>query len=130
MKLIRTILGKMILFYDATFTPRVLVQREKAEQISLNAKTKNWALYHLETCPFCVKVRRQLKRYAVEIPMKDVGQDPEAQKELMEGGKQDMVPCLRYVDLFGKTQWMYESSDINEFIESLTWMPNVEAQVK
>ena len=116
MNIIRAILGKIILFYDATFTPKPLVERKPAEQAALNEKTKNWTIYQLETCPFCVKVRRQMKRLQIRIPFKDVGSSPEAQKELMEGGKQDMVPCLRYVDANGAVRWMYESSDINQFL--------------
>jgi len=120
MKIIRVILGKIILFYDAAFTPKPLLQRTPSDQALLNEKTKNWAIYQLETCPFCVKVRRQMKRLLIQIPFKNVDQDPNAQKELMEGGKQDMVPCLRYVDANGVVRWMYESSDINEFLGKLT----------
>ena len=119
MKIIRAILGKMILFYDATFPPKVIVRRSPLEQLSLNAKTKMWTLYQIETCPFCVKVRRQMKRLAIEIPLKDVVKNQIAHQELMEGGKQDMAPCLNYIDLLGNTKWMYESSDINEFLKTL-----------
>jgi len=128
MKMIRTILSKLILFFDATFTPKVVVQRTLIEQTSMNAKTKNWTIYQLEGCPFCVKVRRQMKRLALEIPLKNVT-DSESHRELMMGGKQDMVPCLRYVDLNGNTQWMYESSDINEFLTTLSRMPLLEAKL-
>lgn len=119
MKIIRTILGKLILFLDATFTPAPIIKRDSMAQSALNEKTKTWILYQLQTCPFCVKVRRQMKRLAVDIPLKDVGKYPQAQKELMEGGKIDQVPCLRYFDESGKVQWMYESSDINEFLAKI-----------
>ena len=119
MKIIRAILGKIILFYDATFTPKPTVERAPAEQAALNEKTKSWTMYQLQSCPFCVKVRRQMKRLAIEIPFKDVGKDPQAQKELMEGGKLDQVPCLRYLDSSGQVQWLYESSEINDFLGKL-----------
>ena len=119
MKIIRYVLGKIILFLDAVFSPKVMISRTRNDQSTLNEKTKNWRMYQLQTCPFCVKVRRQMKRYAIEIPFKDVGNDPQAQKELMEGGKQDQVPCLRYLDSEGNVQWMYESSAINEFLAKL-----------
>jgi len=119
MKIIRIILGKIILFYDAAFTPKLLVNRTQADQTALNEKTKNWTMYQLQACPFCVKVRRQMKRLAIEIPFKDVGRDPQAQKELMEGGKEDQVPCLRFVDSSGAIHWLYESSEINSFLGKL-----------
>jgi len=119
MKLIRIVLGKIILVLDAVFAPKPVVQRTAEAQSALDAKTKTWTMYQLQACPFCVKVRRQMKRFAIEIPFKDVGSNSEAFKELMEGGKIDQVPCLRLVDQSGAVQWMYESSEINAFIEKL-----------
>jgi glutaredoxin len=112
MKLIRFVLGKIILFFDAVFTPALLVHRSPADQARVDAETQTWTLYHLMTCPFCVKVRREMKRLGVTIPLKDVGQDPQAFQELMNGGKEDQVPCLKMGDT-----WMYESSEINAFLQ-------------
>ena len=119
MKIIRAILRKIILFYDAAFTPKPILSRTPEAQKALDEKTKSWTMYHLEACPFCVKVRRQMKRLVIEILFKDVGKDPAAQSELMAGGKIDQVPCLRYTDPSGAVHWMYESSDINEFLGKL-----------
>lgn len=119
MKIIRIILGKIILFLDATLTPKPIVNRTPAAQAALDEKTKNWAVYQLVTCPFCVKVRRHMKRLVVNIPFRDVARDPSAQAELMSGGKIDQVPCLRYTDSSGQVHWMYESSEINEFLTKL-----------
>ncbi len=119
MKIIRIVLGKIILFFDAVFSPKPVLTRSAAEQSSLDAKTGTWTLYQLKACPFCVKVRRQMKRYSIQIPLKDVGTDEQAYRELMAGGQQDQVPCLRYLDTNGNVQWMYESTVINEFIAAL-----------
>jgi glutaredoxin len=119
MKIIRLILGQMILFLDASLTPKPLVSRSAEAQAALDEKTKHWTMYQLETCPFCVKVRRHLKRMLLTIPFRDVARDSNAQKELMAGGKLDQVPCLRYIDDSGQVQWMYESSDINEFLTKI-----------
>ena len=119
MKLIRFVLGKIILFLDFVFSPKPTATRTNEEQTTLDAKTSSWTLYHLEACPFCVKVRRQMKRRMVCMPMKDIGKDSVAWDELMAGGKLDQVPCLRYLDSNGNVQWMYESSDINEFLAKL-----------
>jgi glutaredoxin len=119
MKLIRIVLGKIILLLDAVFAPKPVIQRAAEAQTVLDAKTKTWTMYQLQACPFCVKVRRQMKRFSIQIPFKDVGSDPQAYQELMEGGKIDQVPCLRLVDQSGAVQWMYESSEINAFLEKL-----------
>jgi hypothetical protein len=119
MKLIRFVLGKIILFLDFAFSPKPEVARTDEAQQAIDTKTAGWTLYHLEACPFCVKVRRQMKRRMVCVPMKDIGKDSVAWDELMAGGKLDQVPCLRYIDSTGNVQWMYESSDINEFLATL-----------
>jgi hypothetical protein len=66
-----------------------------------------------------VKVRRQMKRRAVNIPMKEINEAPSNYQELMAGGKIDQVPCLRYRDDAGAVHWMYESDDINAFLAKL-----------
>ena len=117
MKFIRLILGKIILFLDAVFTPKQEVVRSPEQQAAINGKTQAWTLYQLPACPFCVKVRRQMKRLGLVIPLKDIHQ-PEYHQELMMGGKVYQVPCLRYLDLNGQTIWLYESTDINNFLKS------------
>ena len=101
MTLIRKILGFLILTFDRLFTPAVEVSRTPADQSALDQKLSNWTLYHLEACPFCVKVRRQMKRLAITIPLKEINARPENHQELMKGGKLDQVPCLRYRDDLG-----------------------------
>ncbi len=119
MTLIRKILGFVILTLDRLFTPAPEVNREASAQAALDQKTGTWTLYHLEACPFCVKVRRQMKRRAVNIPMKEINEAPSNHQELMAGGKIDQVPCLRYRDDAGMEHWMYESDDINAFLAKL-----------
>ena len=119
MTLIRKVLGFLILTFDRLFTPKPEVTRAPEAQAKLDQKLLTWTLYHLHACPFCVKVRRQMKRLAIEIPLKEINADPSHHAELMKGGKLDQVPCLRYTDETGAEKWMYESSDINAFLASL-----------
>jgi glutaredoxin len=116
MTLIRFILGKIILTLDALFTPKGL-ERSVSLQNQINQETKDWRLYQLNACPFCVKVRRELKRLSISIPTQEIKQSPEAHAELMAGGKIDQVPCLMIPGPDGKTQWMYESSEIISFLQ-------------
>ena len=117
MTLIRFVLGKIILTLDALFRPKGLV-RAQALQLKIDEETKNWRLYQLEACPFCVKVRREMARLSVQIPIKDVKKSPDAFRELMEGGKEDQVPCLVIPGTSGKEEWLYESSEIVSFLRT------------
>ena len=129
MKLIRKVLGFLILMLDRIFTPAPEVSRSSGEQSTLDTKVSGWTLYHLEACPFCVKVRRELKRLAINLPLKEINADPRNHEELMAGGKIDQVPCLRYIDESDAEHWMYESTDINAFLRS-TFGPQVKPRVE
>lgn len=117
MTLIRFVLGKVILFFDFIFSPKALVRsRELQAQVDLDSK--NLTLYQLLACPFCVKVRRQMKRLAISTEIKDIKRDPKAHAELMAGGKLDQVPCLQIRNANGSIQYLYESDAINEYLVS------------
>ncbi|WP_404973964.1 glutaredoxin family protein [Vibrio campbellii] len=115
MKFIRWILGKIILLLNAVFSPRG-VKRSAEAQKSVDDKAKNYALYQFEACPFCVKVRRAMKRQSVNIELRDAKNDPVHSEALEQGGGRVKVPCLR-IEKDGETQWLYESSDIVAYIE-------------
>ncbi|WP_264406595.1 glutaredoxin family protein [Vibrio owensii] len=115
MKFIRWILGKIILLLNAVFSPRG-VKRSSEAQKSVDDKAKNYALYQFEACPFCVKVRRAMKRQSVNIELRDAKNDPVHREVLEQGGGRVKVPCLR-IEKDGETQWLYESSDIVAYIE-------------
>jgi len=115
MTAIRFVLGKIILAMDALFRPKGVV-RDQALQAKIDAQTKEWRLYQLNACPFCVKVRRELARLSVTIPTKEINQSETAHAELMAGGQQDQVPCLMVPGTEGKTEWLYESSEIVSFL--------------
>ena len=117
MKLIRLVLGKIILFLDAVFKPKALT-RDVIAQTKIDSETKNWQMFQLTACPFCVKVRREMVRLSITIPFREVAKDPKAQEELMAGGKQDQVPCLMIPATANEpARWIYESSDIIEFLQ-------------
>ena len=100
MALIRFILGKLILFFDWVFTPRS-VQRHPEAQAAVDAQTASLSLYQYQACPFCVKVRRAMKRHALNIETRDVKSSDIARKELLAGGGNLKVPCQQ-IPLFVK----------------------------
>ena len=115
-KTIRAIVGPIILFLDWITTPRG-VKRPANEQQKLDHVTANMALYQFKTCPFCIKVRRHIKRLSLNIDVHDAQNDATNRSELLNGGGQIKVPCLRIVDEKGHVSWMYESSEIVKYLD-------------
>lgn len=117
MKVIRWILGKIILFFDAVFAPTPRV-RPSEEQQQIDTQTASMKLYQYLACPFCVKTRRVIRRLGLNIETRDALHDQSYRNELLtEGGKQQ-VPCLRITHDDGRVEWMYESSDIINYLET------------
>lgn len=115
MKMIRWILGRVILLLNALFSPKAM-KRTQAEQQSVNLAVEQLHLYQFDACPFCVKVRRQAKRLALPLQTRDAKQ-PEFEQELVNGGGKRKVPCLRIEKEDGQIEWMYESNDIIRYLE-------------
>ena len=114
MKLIRWILGKIIICLDMIFSPKPII-RDNVLQTKLNKITSVYKLYQYNACPFCVKVRRFFKRESLNIDLVDAKLESFKQELIQNGGKQK-VPCLK-VELKNKSvRWIYESNDIIEFI--------------
>ena len=116
MKFIRWLLGRLILLFDWLFSPRGL-RRSPAAQQAVDAQTSALVLYQYPACPFCVKVRRAMKRQSLHIETRDALRDAQARQELLEGGGELKVPCLRIRDMEGEERWLYESSDIVYYLE-------------
>jgi glutaredoxin len=108
---IRRILGPVMLVYEKLTTPRG-VQRPAEQQRQLDEITRDMALYQFRTCPFCLKVRREIKRHSLNIELRDAQHDPQHRQALQEKGGQIKVPCLRYTDSNGRESWLYESDVI------------------
>ena len=128
MRIIRLILGKLILFLNWVFSPRS-TQRDPEIQAGIDAQTASLTLYQYKACPFCVKVRRAMKRHALNIETRDVKRSETAREELLAGGGDLQVPCLRIEGEQGEVQWMYESSDIIRYLEGRFAAPSVTAAV-
>jgi glutaredoxin 2 len=88
------------------------------EQAKLDAETAKMVLYQFQACPFCVKVRREIRRYALNIELRDARNDPKHKEALISGGGRHKVPCLQIKDADGGLTWLYESSDIISYLKS------------
>ncbi|TLU64774.1 glutaredoxin [Thalassotalea litorea] len=117
MTIIRFILGRLILLFNFIFAPKK-AKREQELQQQLDATTRHFSLYQLNACPFCVKVRRTIRRENLNIEIRDIKQD-NILAELMENGGKRTVPCLRIDREDGSSQWMYESKAIVHYLQQV-----------
>ena len=117
MKVIRWILGQIILVLDFLTSPKAII-REAAAQKAIDDVTATMSMYQFKTCPFCVKVRRELKRHALHIELRDAKNDAELKAELVREGGRHKVPCLRIEKPDQSVEWLYESNDIIAYLNS------------
>lgn len=128
-KLIRLILTPPILFIDWITTPRSMQRSPEAQQ-SVDEQTRRLALYHYRACPFCIKVRRQIKRLGLNIELRNAQHNPAWRDELRNEGGKVQVPCLRIQHENGQVEWMYESDTINRYLHERFANPDGEPAVE
>jgi len=116
MSIIRWLLGSLILVLNWVFTPRS-IKRDTQAQAAIDEQTGQLTLYQYKACPFCVKVRRAMKRQGLDIEVRDVKRSAAAKSELLAGGGTLKVPCLRIKQGEQVSQWIYESQDIIGYLE-------------
>ena len=118
MKIIRWVLGRIILILDFATRPKKM-NRDVDEQKKLDALLKNHSMYQFHTCPFCVKVRRYLRKNSLNIEIRDARSDLKFRKELKEFGGKTQVPCLRIEKSQNDIAWLYESDDIISYFDKI-----------
>lgn len=80
-------------------------------------KTQGLSLYQTTFCPFCIRVRRALEQIGIELEIRDVMDNPDYRRELVEGTGRQTVPVLRIDEPTGETHWMPESLDIIRYLQ-------------
>ena len=116
MRIIHWFLGSLILFINWLTTPKG-VQRPAEMQTAIDEQSKNIILYQYKACPFCVKVRRTLKRLSLPVELRDPKRCDDAKKELVAGAGKLKVPCLKIDDGDGDIQWLFDSKEIIGYLE-------------
>ena len=114
---LRILLIPFMLLWEFVTTPRGIV-RDAAAQQKVDQQSRNLVLYQFKTCPFCIKVRREINRLTLPIELRDAQKNMQHRAELLQGGGAIKVPCLQIRDEHGNVQWMYESSDINQYLKT------------
>ena len=124
MKFVRWFLGRLILTIDFLTRPKPIV-REKREQETIDALTANLSIYQFGACPFCVKVRSQLRKHSLNIELRDAKNSAAYKEELTKEGGKYKVPCLRIENDTGDIKWLYESNNIISYLKTdLRLCPN------
>lgn len=114
---LRLVLTPFVLLWEKFTTPTG-VERSPEEQQRVDSETAQMALYQFKTCPFCIKVRREVKRLSLNIDLRDAQHDALHRAELQNGGGKPQVPCLKLTDEQGNVQWLYESDVIIQLLRS------------
>jgi len=113
----RKFIGNIIIAIDKVTSPKGPT-RSAQQQAQLDEKTNNLVLYEMLACPFCVKVRREVKRLGLNIHRRDVKRNQNDMHDLLNGGGKFQVPCLR-IDRQNDVTWLYESDDIINYLRQL-----------
>ena len=74
------------------------------------------ALYYHPFCPYCARVLMSLRELDAPLTLHNVITDPARRRELIAGGGRATVPCLRIDEPDTPSRWMYESSDIVDYL--------------
>lgn len=114
-KTLRVVLGPFMLLKERLTQPRGVV-REPALQTTVNLQCRNLALYQFRTCPFCIKVRQEMRRLSLPIEQRDAQHDAAHRAELLQGSGATKVPCLKITDANGQSQWLSDSNAIVAYL--------------
>ncbi len=114
-KTLRVVLGPVILLKERLSRPAGLVRAQAAQDI-VDKQCESLVLYHYKTCPFCMKVRQEMRRLSLPIQHLDAQAEGSNREALRQGGGLAKVPCLRITDATGSSQWLYDSDKIVAYL--------------
>jgi glutaredoxin len=114
---LRIVLGPVMLLKERLTQPKG-VQRDPAAQTTVNLQCQSLALYQFSTCPFCIKVRQEMRRLSLPIEKRDAQHDHAHRTALLQGSGATKVPCLQITDANGQTQWLQDSAAIVAYLRA------------
>ncbi len=112
---LRVVLGPVILLKERLSRPAGLVRAQAAQDI-VNKQCESLVFYHYKTCPFCMKVRREMRRLSLPIQHLDAQPEGRNREALKQGGGLAKVPCLKVTDAGGSSHWLYDSDKIMVYL--------------
>lgn len=114
-KTLRLVIGPFMLLGEFATRPKGLV-RPPALQGEVDLQARDFVLYQYKTCPFCIKVRQEMRRLSLNIEQRDAQPAGKNRQDLVHGGGKAKVPCLKITDQAGNSQWLYESGEIISYL--------------
>jgi glutaredoxin len=112
---LRLVLGPVMLLKERLTQPTG-VQRAPAEQAKVDQQCQSLALYQFSTCPFCIKVRQEMRRLSLPIEKRDAQHHADHRNELLQGSGATQVPCLKITEADGKIRWLQDSTEIVAYL--------------
>ena len=116
-KTLRLVLGPVMLLKERVTQPKG-VQRDPEAQAAVDLQCQSLALYQFNTCPFCIKVRQEMRRLSLPIEKRDAQHHAAHRDELLQGSGATKVPCLKITDANGHTQWLQDSTAIVGYLRA------------
>jgi glutaredoxin len=116
-KTLRIVLGPVMLVKERLTSPKG-IQRDAAAQAAVDLHCQSLALYQFSTCPFCIKVRQEMRRLSLPIEKRDAQHPVANRDELLQGSGATKVPCLKIIDANGHTQWLQDSTAIVTYLRA------------
>jgi glutaredoxin len=108
---LRLVLGPVMLLKERVTQPKG-VQRDAAAQAAVDLECQSLALYQFNTCPFCIKVRQEMRRLSLPIEKRDAQHHAANRDALHQGSGATKVPCLKITEANGETRWLQDSNAI------------------
>jgi len=108
---LRLVLGPVMLLKERLTNPEG-VQRDAAAQAAVDLQCQSLALYQFNTCPFCIKVRQEMRRLSLPIEKRDAQHNAANREELLQSSGATKVPCLKITEANGETRWLQDSNAI------------------
>ena len=114
-KTLRIVLGPVMLLLEFVRRPKGVVRAGPA-QAQVDQQCRSLVLYQYKTCPFCMKVRQEMRRLSLPIERLDAQPQGKNREDLLKGGGQAKVPCLKITDASGSSRWLYDSGEIITYL--------------
>ena len=114
-KTLRAVLGPFMLLKERLTQPTG-VQRAPAAQAAIDQQCQSLALYQFSTCPFCIKVRQEMRRLSLPIEQRDAQHHSANREALLQGSGATQVPCLKITEANGQNRWLQDSAAIVAYL--------------
>jgi glutaredoxin len=112
---LRVVLGPVMLLKERLTQPTG-VQRAPAEQAAVEQACQSLALYQFSTCPFCIKVRQEMRRLSLPIEKRDAQHHAANRNDLLQASGATKVPCLKITEANGQSRWLQDSDAIVAYL--------------